>query len=188
MSEKEGDSELMGQDGDGGGTRLLVQPTSIQGKMRAYQLEGLNWLIRNHENGINGILADEMGLGKTLQSISILAYLREFEGINGPHLILVPKSTIANWMKELKNWCPALRGVCFHGTRDQRASFIDDVLRPGQADADRDWDVCVTTYETANNERNALQKFAFKYLIIDEAHRIKNENARFSKTVKVPSP
>ena len=159
MSEKEGDSELMGQDGDGGGTRLLVQPTSIQGKMRAYQLEGLNWLIRNHENGING-----------------------------PHLILVPKSTIANWMKELKNWCPALRGVCFHGTRDQRASFIDDVLRPGQADADRDWDVCVTTYETANNERNALQKFAFKYLIIDEAHRIKNENARFSKTVKVPSP
>jgi SNF2 family DNA or RNA helicase len=45
--------------------------------------KGLNWLIRNHENGINGILADEMGLGKTLQSISILAYLYEFEDIKG---------------------------------------------------------------------------------------------------------
>jgi SWI/SNF-related matrix-associated actin-dependent regulator of chromatin subfamily A member 5 len=72
-----------------GGTRLLQQPSIILGAMRPYQLEGLNWLIRNHEHGINGILADEMGLGKTLQSISILAYLYEFEGVKGPHLILV---------------------------------------------------------------------------------------------------
>lgn len=68
---------------------MLTQPSLIQGSMRPYQLEGLNWLIRNHENGINGILADEMGLGKTLQSISILAYLYEFENVKGPHLILV---------------------------------------------------------------------------------------------------
>jgi len=89
-------------------------------------------LIRNHENGINGILADEMGLGKTLQSISILAYLLEFEGCHGPHLILVPKSTMANWMRELGRWCPALRAVCFHGTKEERASIVTDVLRPGQ--------------------------------------------------------
>jgi SWI/SNF-related matrix-associated actin-dependent regulator of chromatin subfamily A member 5 len=37
----------------------------------------------------------------------------------------------------------------------------------------------------ANNERNALQKFAWKYLVIHEAHRIKNENARFSQTVRL---
>ena len=39
--------------------------------------------------------------------------------------------------------------------------------------------------QVANAERAALQKFAWKYLIIDEAHRIKNENARFSKTVRM---
>ena len=44
--------------------------------------EGLNWLIRCYENGINGILADEMGLGKTLQSISILAYMFEYEKVS----------------------------------------------------------------------------------------------------------
>ena len=44
--------------------------------MRAYQIEGLNWLISLYERGINGILADEMGLGKTLQAISILGYLK----------------------------------------------------------------------------------------------------------------
>jgi SNF2 family DNA or RNA helicase len=65
--------------------------------MRPYQLEGtrhvsegrlrnrikaivgLNWLVRLHDNGINGILADEMGLGKTLQTIALIAYLREGE-------------------------------------------------------------------------------------------------------------
>ena len=45
--------------------------------MRPYQLEGLNWMIRLYDHGMNGILADEMGLGKTLQCISMLAWLRE---------------------------------------------------------------------------------------------------------------
>lgn len=39
---------------------LLILCSGIQGKMRDYQLAGLNWLIRLYENGINGILADEM--------------------------------------------------------------------------------------------------------------------------------
>ena len=62
--------------------------------MRDYQLEGLNWMIGLNTNGMNGILADEMGLGKTLQSISILAYMSEFRHINGPHIVVVPKSTL----------------------------------------------------------------------------------------------
>ncbi|MBL2213735.1 hypothetical protein ELI87_29900, partial [Klebsiella pneumoniae] len=73
-----------------GNTRLVTQPSCIQGKMRDYQLAGLNWLIRLYENGINGILADEMGLGKTLQTISLLGYLHEFRGITGPHMVVAP--------------------------------------------------------------------------------------------------
>eukprot|EP00633_Aureoumbra_lagunensis_P008712 CAMPEP_0197309632 /NCGR_PEP_ID=MMETSP0891-20130614/8221_1 /TAXON_ID=44058 ORGANISM="Aureoumbra lagunensis, Strain CCMP1510" /NCGR_SAMPLE_ID=MMETSP0891 /ASSEMBLY_ACC=CAM_ASM_000534 /LENGTH=153 /DNA_ID=CAMNT_0042794817 /DNA_START=118 /DNA_END=576 /DNA_ORIENTATION=+ len=77
---------------------LSHQPRCITGgTMRNYQLEGLNWMIRLRANGLNGILADEMGLGKTLQSISMLAYLYEYQNIRGPHLILVPKSTLSNW-------------------------------------------------------------------------------------------
>lgn len=61
---------------------LTQQPSLISGgELRAYQLEGLNWMIRLQDNGINGILADEMGLGKTLQSISILAYNLEYCGM-----------------------------------------------------------------------------------------------------------
>lgn len=58
-----------------------------------------------------------MGLGKTLQSISVLAYMHEYKGVSGPHIILVPKSTLSNWLNELKRWCPALRPLRFHGTR-----------------------------------------------------------------------
>ncbi len=40
--------------------RLSVQPSIVTGKMREYQIQGLNWLIHLYDNGINGILADEM--------------------------------------------------------------------------------------------------------------------------------
>jgi SNF2 family DNA or RNA helicase len=57
---------------------------------------GLNWLISLYENGINGILADEMGLGKTLLTISLLGYMKHYINIPGPHIILLPKSTLHN--------------------------------------------------------------------------------------------
>ena len=78
--------------------------------MRDYQIRGLNWMIGLYEKGINGILADEMGLGKTLQTISVLGYLKTFRKIDGPHLVVVPKSTLHNWQKEFARWCPSLKG------------------------------------------------------------------------------
>jgi len=66
-------------------------PKYINGEMRPYQVQGLNWLISLYDNGINGILADEMGLGKSLQTISLLGYLKNFAGNRGPHLLVTPK-------------------------------------------------------------------------------------------------
>ena len=66
-------------------------------------------MIGLYENGINGILADEMGLGKTLQTISLLGYMKHFRNVSGPHMVLVPKPTLGNWMNEFKKWCPTLR-------------------------------------------------------------------------------
>ena len=59
--------------------------------------------------------ADEMGLGKTLQTISLMGFMKHYKNINGPHMVLVPKSTLANWMNEIKKWCPTLRAVCLIG-------------------------------------------------------------------------
>ncbi|KAH8090058.1 helicase [Aureococcus anophagefferens] len=151
----------------------------------AARLEGLNWMIRLQEHGMNGILADEMGLGKTLQSISVLGWLAEAKGVKGPHLVLVPKSTLGNWMNEFARWCPEmLKAVRFHGSKPEREAFVRDVLKPGCAPGERDWDVCVTTYEVANAEARALEKLSWRFVIIDEAHRIKNEASLFARTAR----
>ncbi len=166
-------------------TFLTAQPSTLGfGKMRMYQLEGLNWMIRLQENGVNGILADEMGLGKTLQSISILVFMMEYREVNGPHLIVVPKSTLSNWVNELKRWAPTLKTIKFHGTKEERERIAREELQPGQRNEARTWNVCVTTYEICNLDKNVINKFAWSYLIIDEAHRLKNEASAFSRTVR----
>nr|GLL41303.1 ISWI chromatin-remodeling complex ATPase CHR11-like [Ipomoea trifida] len=181
VTEEEEDEEYLKDEEDGlsGNTRLLTQPSCIQGKMRDYQLAGLNWLIRLYENGINGILADEMGLGKTLQTISLMGYLHEFRGITGPHMVVAPKSTLGNWMNEIKRFCPVLRAVKFLGNPDERRYIREELLVAGK------FDVCVTSFEMVIKEKSALRRFSWRYIIIDEAHRIKNENSLLSKTMRI---
>ncbi|CAI5732407.1 unnamed protein product [Peronospora destructor] len=143
------------------GVRLTKQPSVIKfGTMRAYQLEGLSWMVNLARQGINGILADEMGLGKTLQTISVLGYFLEFENITGPHIVLVPKSTLSNWLAEFERWCPSLRAVKFHGNKEERLRCVQEVLCPGLSDAKRKFDVCVTTFEMCLKEKSALYVFA----------------------------
>ncbi|XP_074292298.1 ISWI chromatin-remodeling complex ATPase CHR11-like [Silene latifolia] len=180
VTEEEEDEEYIKEEESGAaGTRLVTQPSCIQGKMRDYQLAGLNWLIRLYENGINGILADEMGLGKTLQTISLLGYLHEFRGITGPHMVVAPKSTLGNWMNEIKRFCPVIRAVKFLGNPEERRHIREDLLVAGK------FDVCVTSFEMAIKEKTALRRFSWRYIIIDEAHRIKNENSLLSKTMRL---
>ena len=110
--------------------------------------------------------------------------MMEYQNINGPHLVVVPKSTLSNWMNELARWAPTLTPVKFHGDKATREELANTVLCPGQHDSERKWHVCITTYEVCNIEKNTLGKFAWSYLIIDEAHRLKNESSAFSTTVR----
>jgi SWI/SNF-related matrix-associated actin-dependent regulator of chromatin subfamily A member 5 len=111
---------------------------------------------------------EHLNSGKTLQSISILVYMKEYRGLNGPHLVLVPKSTLSNWLNEFARWAPSLRVIRFHGDKATRETMIQQVIEPAQRDENRTWDVVVATYEVCNIEKNTLQKFAWSYLIIDE--------------------
>ena len=77
-TEQEEDAELIREEKRGGHNETVFResPGFIKnGQMRDYQVQGLNWLISLHENGISGILADEMGLGKTIQVISLVTSL-----------------------------------------------------------------------------------------------------------------
>jgi len=144
--------------------RLDTQPSNLASycKMHPYQLEGLNWLIKTHDHGINGILADEMGLGKTLQTISLLAYLRESRGVKGPHLVIVPKSVVGNWCRELKKWCPVIDVVKLLGSKDQRKQVVADKLKMKAGEKVK-FDVLVTSYEGILKEKGPISKISWKY-------------------------
>jgi hypothetical protein len=80
-------------------------------------------LISLYNNNLNGILADEMGLGKTIQTISLITYLMERKKVNGPFLIIVPLSTLSNWVNEFARWAPSVICIIFKGDPNQRRNL-----------------------------------------------------------------
>ena len=92
-------------------------------RVREYQLEGINWLTFCWLNGRNCILADEMGLGKTVQSITFLQEVALY-GVRGPWLILVPLSTIGNWIREFETWTD-FNVIVYHGSSTSRQMLQD---------------------------------------------------------------
>jgi len=146
--------------------------------MRDYQVQGLNWMVGLHHNKINGILADEMGLGKTLQTISFLGYLKHNLNIHGPHLVIVPKSTLDNWYREFDRWVPGFNVVMLRGGKEERAETVEKHILT------EDFDVLITSYELCLREKASLKKLSWEYIVIDEAHRIKNVDSMLSQIVR----
>ncbi|XP_032367388.1 lymphoid-specific helicase isoform X2 [Etheostoma spectabile] len=152
------------------------------GVMRSYQIEGIEWLRMLWENGINGILADEMGLGKTIQCIAHIAMMIE-KKVMGPFLVVAPLSTLPNWINEFKRFTPEVAVLLFHGTQPERLKLQKQIRRP-QGPISM-CPVVVTSFEIAMRDRKVLQHFQWKYLIVDEGHRIKNLNCRLVRELKL---
>ncbi|KAL8715669.1 MAG: hypothetical protein Q9225_006336 [Loekoesia sp. 1 TL-2023] len=158
------------------------QPKLISGgTMRDYQLEGLTWLSCLYQIGLNGILADEMGLGKTVQLISFLAFLRE-HGTNGPFLILGPLSTVTNWVNEFRRWAPRIPVVMYHGNPQTRAQIRRQQLK-GDSRSEKFPVVC-TSYEICMRDKKYLANYHWKFIVVDEGHRLKNFNCKLVKELK----
>lgn len=96
----------------------------VNGKLKEYQIKGLEWLVSLFNNNLNGILADEMGLGKTIQTIALVTYLMEKKKVNGPFLVIVPLSTLSNWVLEFEKWAPSVVVVAYKGKQYQNSQQI----------------------------------------------------------------
>ena len=151
---------------------IVKQPACIGGSMREYQLDGLQWMVAQHDaGGVGGVLGDEMGLGKTLQVISFLGYLKAERLQGGPHLVVAPLSVMPTWLSEIPRWCPSLRAVALHGNLAERNRVKHSALADPST-----FDIVVTTYEMLVAEQNWLShRFHFRYVVLDEAQRVKNE-------------
>ncbi|XP_007442041.3 probable global transcription activator SNF2L2, partial [Python bivittatus] len=123
----------------------------INGTLKHYQIQGLEWMVSLYNNNLNGILADEMGLGKTIQTIALITYLMEHKRLNGPYLIIVPLSTLSNWTYEFDKWAPSVVKISYKGTPAMRRSLVPQ-LRSGK------FNVLLTTYEYIIKDKHILAK------------------------------
>lgn len=158
--------------------KVVTQHSTMGGgdpnlQLKPYQLKGLEWMVSLYNNNLNGILADEMGLGKTIQTISLITYLMEVKKLNGPYLIIVPLSTISNWSLELEKWAPHVVKVVYKGNKDARKKMEAVIKRNA-------FNVLLTTYDYVLKEKGLLGKIRWKYMIIDEGHRMKNHNCKLT--------
>lgn len=142
-------------------------------QLKGYQIIGVGWLLNAFYNKAGAILADEMGLGKTIQCLAFLSALKA-SSITGPHLIVVPLSTVGNWAREIRKFVPHLKFVKICGSRFEREHTMTD-----PAAAQGIYDLYITTYETVVTEEAFFcDNISWQCLILDEAHRIKNESGR----------
>ncbi|XP_047156353.1 ATP-dependent helicase BRM-like [Vigna umbellata] len=152
--------------------KVVRQPSMLRaGTLRDYQLVGLQWMLSLYNNKLNGILADEMGLGKTVQVMALIAYLMEFKGNYGPHLIIVPNAVMVNWKSELHTWLPSVSCIFYAGGKDYRSKLYSQEIMAMK------FNVLVTTYEFIMYDRSRLSKIDWKYIIIDEAQRMKDRES-----------
>ena len=150
-------------------------PAGLQAELRPYQKEGFDYLCHLTQLRLGGILADDMGLGKTLQTLAWLAWLKERNPKDPkPCLVICPASVLHNWRREANRFTPQLKvlvlesGAARHNLRKQIPQH----------------DIIVTNYALLRRDLEALQKFAFRAVILDEAQFIKNPGAQVTQSVK----
>ena len=156
------------------------QPKLLRGTLRSYQHAGLDWLASLYRNGTNGILADEMGLGKTIQTIALLAHLAEDYECWETHLVIVPTSVVLNWVTEFQKFLPGFRVLAYYGTSEERQAKRKGWVNDPHLDdkTKRGYNVVITSYNIAMQDISALRAVQWHYLVLDEAHNIRNFNSQ----------
>lgn len=143
-------------------------PSTFQGELRDYQLEGFNWLSRLAYWGVGACLADDMGLGKTIQALAVIL-TRATQGVT---LIIAPTSVCFNWIAEVVKFAPTLNPI-YLGTSNRETVLSN--LQP--------MDLVICSYGLLQQESvsEMLGQVQWETIVLDEAQFIKNMTTKRSQ-------
>jgi superfamily II DNA or RNA helicase len=157
------------------GIPSLEIPAGVRANLRPYQKEGFDFLCHLTNIKLGGILADDMGLGKTLQALAWLAWLKLLQGRQfKPTLVICPASVLHNWRREAERFVPTLKVLVLESGSDRHHLRLQIPQ----------FDLIVTNYALLRRDLEALQKFSFSAVVLDEAQFIKNPDAQVTQSVK----
>jgi SNF2 family DNA or RNA helicase len=163
----------------------------LKATLRPYQIDGVKWLLGHFNSNLGACLADDMGLGKTLQTLAVLVAVQEqlgfttkttnfdlfanettIERVPLKALIVLPSSLVFNWYNEAGKFTPHLSKMQYVGN--------DRKLLSGRLDST---DLIFTSYSIVHRDISILEKYDFRYLILDESQYIKNKNSKIFKAI-----
>ncbi|MFH7000265.1 DEAD/DEAH box helicase [Flavobacterium sp. FlaQc-57] len=163
----------------------------LKATLRPYQVEGAKWLLGHFNSNLGACLADDMGLGKTLQTLAVLVAVQEQLGFTTKTtnfdlfanettiereplkaLIVLPSSLVFNWYNEAGKFTPHFSKMQYVGNdRKLLASRLKST------------DLIFTSYSIIHRDISILEKYDFRYLILDESQYIKNKNSKIFKAI-----
>ena len=163
----------------------------LKATLRPYQIEGVKWLLGHFNSNLGACLADDMGLGKTLQTLAVLVAVQEQLGFTTKTtnfdlfanettvereplktLIVLPSSLVFNWYNEAGKFTPHFSKMQYVGNdRKALASRLETT------------DLIFTSYSIVHRDISILEKYDFRYLILDESQYIKNKNSKIFKAI-----
>ena len=201
--------DLMATDDVVGMVNNDLLPEKVKGrdmKLRGYQAEGVQFMLYNWSQNRSSILADEMGLGKTIQTVTYIHVLQRHiqrkRALRHPVLVVVPLSCLRQWEREIAVWSH-LRTIVWHGDAASRKMihahdwFLPDLWKTGETapsttsksydEKPFGFDIVLATYESCTGDqltRMCLGQMEWGLIVVDEAHRLKNENSLLAKTLE----
>jgi len=158
-----------------------LQPDTITRKLKSFQLEGLDWMVKQEQSQWKGgLLGDEMGMGKTIQAVSLI--MSDYPA-NEPTLVVVPPVALIQWQNEITEYTDGkLKVLVYHNTNPKVKNLSMKDLRG--------FDIIMISYSGLESiyrkeskgwkrddglvkENSKIHAIKYHRLILDEAHNIK---------------
>ncbi|KIV78313.1 hypothetical protein PV11_10042 [Exophiala sideris] len=166
------------------------QPTGINRTLKKFQLEGLDWMIKQEQSQWKGgLLGDEMGMGKTIQAVSLI--MSDWPA-KAPSLVVVPPVALMQWQSEINDYTSGkLKVLVYHVSANPKCKLLT------RKDL-RKYDVIMVSYSGLESmfrkqhkgwsrgdglvkEDSILHSIKYHRLILDEAHSIKQRTTSVAK-------